>query len=56
MCAEKQSAQTKVDLLIHALHGLTLQVDKMTARMDELVNASKEPDSSNFGESTAGRE
>ena len=53
MCADKQPTRTKVDLLIHALHGLTLQVNKMTARLDDLVDARKEPDPSGFGESTA---
>lgn len=53
MCADKQPTRTKVDLLIHALHGLTLQVNKMTARLDDLVDARKEPDPSDFRESTA---
>ena len=56
MCADKQSTQTKVDLLIHALHGLTLQVNKMTARLDDLADARKEPEPSGFGESTVGRD
>ena len=53
MCVERQSSQTKVDLLIHALHGLTAQVTKMTARLDDLVNASGERDSAGFDKSTA---
>ena len=53
MCVEKQSTQTKVDLLIHALHSPTLQVNKMTAHLDDFVSAREEPDSSNSGESTA---
>ena len=53
MCAQKPSTRTKANRLIHALHGLTLQVNKTTTRPDGLVNASGEPDSADFGESTA---